>query len=193
MGADEVELTNQRTCKDVCLLICVALLGRRIEQVAELCPRGPRGQVIVPEKLLHRKDQIGIRGFWGQSTIGEDLKDERDPVLLQLSRHLDLKELRVRASIGVSLNATMLNGLIVAERTLRDGVELLARGHNVVQEGLGRLRNLDLVQKVVRQSRVPLARDLTAGLHGNLVRGQAQQVLCDVAELRIALLLLEDA
>ena len=87
----------------------------------------------------------------------------------------------------------MLNSLIVAKRALRDGVELLARGHNVVQEGLGRLRNLDLVQKLVRQSRVPLARDLTAGLHGNLVRGQAQQILCDIAELRIALLLLKDA
>ena len=43
VGTDEVEFANQRTREDVRLLVCVALLGRRVEQVAELRPRSPGG------------------------------------------------------------------------------------------------------------------------------------------------------
>lgn len=190
--ADEVELTQEGARERVLRLVRIARRCRRVQESGELGAVGPGAQVRVPDELLERQHQIGVCRLRRKRTVGEELVQKADPVLLHLTRHLDLKELSVCARIRVTLDGARSDDLIVAQRTLRHLVHLAPRSDNVVQKRLRGLGLAYLVQRLCGQSGVPLECRDAGCLNGHVGGGQPKQFLRDVAELRIAFLLLED-
>ena len=92
----------------------------------------------------------------------------------------------------MTLDCARGDDLIVAQRTLRHLIHLAPRGDNVVQKRLRGLGLAHLVESVRCQSGVPLEGCDAGCLNGHVSGGQPKQLLRYVAELRIALLLLED-
>ncbi len=163
--------------------------GSGVEGCAVGIATGPCADIMMPERLLEGKHQIDVLSGGVQGGIGEQLEQEIGPVLFELPRHLDFKQLGGRAHVGMADDWTTGSHLCFIGVDIATGREanLPARAAEMLHVRRGGLGLGDLGEGRGRDGVVAVGGAtggdgrIQSGLR-DFCRRKAQEILGDPAE-----------